>query len=290
MQRLIYILLYPIIWLLSVMPLWVLHIKSSVLFVLAYYIIGYRRKVVKANIALALPEKSPEEQKKIAREFYRHLCDLIFESIKVLTISEKTMAKRFTYTNPELITRYQQKGQSMLIMCGHYGNWEWSGILGRQFDFKGYGVYKKLDNPYFDRLIKKLRGRFGAEVVPNTKIVPTLFRAKQREEFCISLILSDQTPRPGNFKHRDTFMDIDVPMFTGTEDLAKKLGFAPIFLKIVKVGRSRYQATLVPLAENAQNLPDYQITRLFYDQLEAQIRQAPSYYLWSHKRWKHRKA
>ena len=178
----------------------------------------------------------------------------------------------------------------MLILCGHYANWEWSGILGRYTDFKAYGVYKRLDNPYFDRLVKKLRGRFGAEVVSNKKIVPTLFRAKQRGEFCASLILSDQTPKPGNFKHRDTFMDIDVPMFTGTEDLAKKLDMAPVFLKIEKTGRSRYQATMVPLTENATALPDYQLTRLFYDQLEAQIRKDAPYYLWSHKRWKHRKA
>lgn len=289
MQRLIYILLYPFIWLLSIMPFWVLHIKSTALFVLAYYVIGYRRKVVRENIALALPERSEEEQRKIAKDFYRHLCDLVFESIKVLTISDGSLKKRFHYTNPELVEQYKQKGQPILMMCGHYGNWEWSSILGRITEFKGYGVYKKLDNPYFDRLVKKLRGRFGAEVVSNKKIVPTLFRAKQRNEFCISLILSDQTPRPGNFKHRDTFMGVDVPMFTGTEELAKKLGYAPVYLKMEKVGRSRYQATMVPLSENAESLPDYQLTRLFYDQLEAQIRKDPPFYLWSHKRWKHRR-
>lgn len=288
MQRLLYILLFPFIWLVSIMPFWVLHLKSTWLFIWAYYIIGYRKKVVRSNIALALPDRSESEQKQIARDFYKHLCDQVFESIKLLTISEKELKRRFEYTNPELIQSYKQKGQSVLLMCGHYGNWEWSGILGKTSDFKGYGVYKKLDNPYFDRLVRKLRGRFGAEVIPNTKIVPALFRDKKNGRFSTSLILSDQTPKMGHFKHRDTFMGIDVPMFTGTEELAKKLNFATVYLQITKVGRSRYKATLVPLSDDSSSLPDYRLTRMFYDALEGQIQKEPAYYLWSHKRWKHR--
>lgn len=289
MQRLLYILAYPLLWLLSKLPMGILYLKSSALYILVYYIVGYRKKVVKENLALVFPEKTQNERDRIAKNFFKHLCDVIFETIKAFTISEKEIRKRFVVTNAEILDGYYERDRSILLMAGHYGNWEWSGILNKLMKHQAHAVYKPLDNEQFDALIKKTREHFGGVIVSNKKIVTILFRKWKKGIKTLTYILSDQTPKMGAFKHRDTFLGIDVPMFTGTEELAKKLDFAVMYLKVEKVKRGYYTATFVPLVDNPKEYPDFQITRIFFDALEDQIRQKPEYYLWSHKRWKLRK-
>ncbi|RFN57953.1 lysophospholipid acyltransferase family protein [Marixanthomonas ophiurae] len=288
MQRLLYYLLYPILWLVSILPMWLLYIKSSALYIITYYIIGYRKKVVKNNLNLVFPDHSPEEINRIAKGFYKHLCDIIFETIKSLTISEKEIRKRFQFENIEMLQQLYEKDKSFLLMCGHYASWEWSFILPSHINHKSYAVYKKLDNPYFDTLVKNIRGRFGAETITNKKIVPLLFRNSKKNINSAALILSDQSPKKNAYKHRDTFMGIDVPVFTGTEELAKRLDFAAVYLKIKKVKRGYYKASFELLAENPKEYPGFEITRMFLTEIENQIKEQPEFYLWSHKRWKHR--
>ena len=288
MQRLLYILVYPILWLLSKLPMRVLYIISTALFFLNYYIIGYRKKVVNENLALVFPEKTKEERDLITKEFFKHLSDLIVETVKSFTISEKEIRKRFVVTNTQILDSYYQDGQSILLMAGHYGNWEWTGILNKLMQHKAHAVYKPMENKQFDDLVKKTREHFGGTIVSNKKIVSVLFRKHKMGEKTLTYILSDQTPKMGSFKYHDTFLGIDVPMFTGTEELAKRLDFAVLYLKVEKVRRGYYQATFVPLTDNPNGYPDFQITRMFFDALETQIREKPEYYLWSHKRWKHR--
>lgn len=288
MHRLLYILLYPAIWLTSILPLHILYLKSSALYFLGYYIIGYRKKVVKDNLKLVFPEKSSEEINRIAKTFYKHLCDIIFETVKSLTISEKEIRKRFVFKNLDVIENLYLKDKNILLMCGHYASWEWSGILSKQMSYKGFAVYKKLDNPYFDKLVRKIRGRFGASIITNKQIAKTLYRNFKAGEKTLTLILSDQTPKAWAFKDRQLFMGIDVPVFTGTEELAKMLDFAAVYLKIEKVKRGYYEASFVTLAENPKEYQDFEITRLFLNEVEKQIKENPPYYLWSHKRWKHR--
>jgi KDO2-lipid IV(A) lauroyltransferase len=242
--------------------------------------------VVSGNLKLVFPEKSDTERRRIQRKFYQHLCDIIFETIKSLTISEKEISKRFVYQNLKLLDDLYKKDRSILLMCGHYASWEWSGILARQMDYKGLAVYKKLDNKSFDRLVKKIRSRFGASIISNKKVVPLLYRLSKEHTKSLTLILADQTPKLGAFKHRDLFMGIDVPVFTGSEELAKKLGFSAVYLNVTKVKRGYYAARFELLAEDPTLYSDFEITRKFLDCIERQINKAPEYYLWSHKRWK----
>lgn len=286
MQRLVYLIIYPLLWITSILPMGLLYIKSDILSFLIYHVVGYRKKVVLANLKLVFPEKTDKERRMIARKFYRHLCNIIFESIKSLTISEKEITRRFKFENLELIEDLYRKDKSVLLLCGHYSSWEWSGILGKQMEYKGLAVYKQLRNESLDRLLKKIRGRYGGEIVSNRKIVSLLFRLAKENIKSLTLILADQTPKPGAFKHRDTFMGIDVPVFTGSEEIAKKLDFASVYLKVEKVKRGYYSASFVLLAENPNEYEDYQITRMFLDEIEKQIKNVPEYYLWSHKRWK----
>ncbi len=289
MQRLFYNIAYPIFWLLSKLPMRLLYLLSSVLFIIVYYIIGYRKKVVKTNLSLAFPEKSQAERDIITKDFFVHLCDIIVETLKALTISEKDVLQRFVVTNPEILEPYYNNDRSVLIMAGHYCNWEWSGILNKVLIYNAHAVYKPLRNKEFDALIKKTRERFGGTIVSNKHIVPALFRKWKKGEKTLTYILSDQSPKQDSYKHRDTFMGIDVPVFTGTEELAKKFDFSVLYVQVNKVRRGYYAATFVPIAENPKEYEDFQITRMFLDLLENQIKEKPEYYLWSHKRWKLRK-
>lgn len=288
MQRLLYILVYPLWWGISILPMPILYILSDIIFFLSFYVLGYRRKVVKQNLALALPEKTNEERKQIAKDFYLHLSDILVETVKSLTISEKEINRRFKFENLEVLEDLYKQDKSILLMCGHYASWEWSGILSKHTSYEALGVYKQLKNPNFDRLVKKIRGKFGGEIVTNKQIVTKLFRMHRDKQKSLTLILSDQTPKLSDYKHVDTFMGIRVPVFVGTEELAKKLGQIPVYFHVEKVKRGYYSAKFIPLTMEPKTIPDYQITRMFLDEIEKQIRKAPAYYLWSHKRWKHK--
>lgn len=288
MQRLLYILVYPIWWGISILPMPILYILSDIFFFLSYYVIGYRRKVVKENLALTLPDKSDKERKQIAKEFYVHLCDILVETVKSLTISEKEISRRFKFENPELLQELYNQDKSVLLMCGHYASWEWSGILTKHMPYKGIAVYKQLRNPNFDRLVKKIRGKFGAEIISNKQIVTKLFRMHRDNQKSLTLILSDQTPKLTDYKHVDTFMGVRVPVFVGSEELVKRLGHIPVYLHVEKVKRGHYSARFIPLTMEPKKIPDYGITRMFLDEIEKQIYKEPAFYLWSHKRWKHR--
>lgn len=288
MQRLLYIFSYAPLWLLSKLPMRVLYGLSDLIFVLLFYVLGYRKKVVLENLQLVFPEKTIEEQKRIRKDFFKHLCDILVETIKGFTISEEEIKKRFKLTNAEILNDYYVRDRSILLMAGHYGNWEWTGILNKFFPHQGLAVYKPLKNRNFDALVKKTRGHFGAEIVSNKRIVTTLFRMYKKNIKTLTYILSDQSPKINDFKYRDTFLGVDVPMFTGTEELAKKLDFAVIFLRVDKIKRGYYSATLIPITDTPRAYKDFDITREFFTLLENQIKEKPALYLWSHKRWKHR--
>ncbi|EDM43430.1 putative lipd A biosynthesis related exported protein [unidentified eubacterium SCB49] len=288
MQKIIYYIIYPLFWLLSLLPLSVLYVFSDIFYLIAYRLIGYRKKVVRANIAMAFPKKNEVERKTIEREFYHHLCDIVVESIKSISISETEINNRFKILNMEVLNDLYAKDKSVLLLCGHYASWEWSGIINKWMPYKGYAVYKPLRNKKINDLVRDLRGKYGGDIVSNKKIVPILFRNKRDAVKSLTLFLSDQSPKKSNARHADTFMGIKVPVFTGAEELSKKLDTAVVYLKIEKKKRGYYEASFKTLAENTGHIPDYQVTRMFLNEVENQIHEAPAYYLWSHKRWKHK--
>ena len=288
MQRLFYYMIYGVLWAMSLLPMPILYFKANCLRYILQYVIGYRKQVIEDNLTLVFPEKTEAERTKIKKQYYLHLCDLVVETIKSITISEKELKKRFVVQNLEIVDDYYRNKKSLLIYCSHYANWEWASILSTQIPFKGLGVYKTLRIDFFDTLIRNIRGRFGATIVSNKKIIPALFRSVRKGEQTVTLILADQTPKRSKIKFTDTFMGIEVPIFTGSEEIAKRLDFAVAYLKVMKIKRGYYKATVVPLTQNPKETEDYAITKAFIKEIEKQIEEAPQYYLWSHKRWKHR--
>lgn len=288
MQFIAYILIYPFLWLISILPFPLLYAFSDGLFILVYHLIGYRKKTVKANLNLVFPEKSEKEVNVITRKFYHHLCDMIVESIKSMTISEVQMKKRFTFTNVELVRELGEKNRSIVLMCAHYASWEWIFILQKYVDHKGFGIYKRLHNKYFDAMVKRIRARYDSHLITTKETIPTLIDSKNKGELSMSGFASDQSPKHDKAFHWNDFMGIKVPIHTGAEMLAKKLDMSVVFFKVKKLKRGFYETSFETIAENPNDFQNYGITDLFIKLVEEQIIEAPEYYLWTHKRWKHR--
>lgn len=288
MQRLVYIIVFPIIWFLSKLPMGVLYFISDVLFLLIFHLIGYRRKVVRENLELVFPNKSKVEIKEISRKFYHHLCDMVLESIKTFSISEKELNQRFTFTNVEEIHKIEAQKKSIVLMGGHYASWEWSFILQRHINHKGYAVYKRIENKYFDRLIKGIRAKYDTQLITTKETVYKMGASKIRGELTINGFLADQTAKHWKTKHWQEFLGVKVPVLTGAEMLAKRLDMAVVFIGTKRVKRGYYSTTFKTIALNPKEHADFEITDTFLRLLEELIHEDPAYYLWTHKRWKYK--
>lgn len=289
MQFLLYILVYPILWLISILPFPLFYLFSDCICFLVYRVIGYRKKTVRANIALTLPHLTTQEQRKIERKFYSHMCDLFLEMIKTLTITKSEIQKRFQFTNLELFHEYELKNKSIILFYAHYASYEWSIALGTHINIKGFGIYKKIQNKYFDNLVKKIRSRFDAVLIDTKKTVKEVVENEEKGIKGVYGFISDQNPKPNKAQLWDKFMGYTVPIHTGGEMLARKLDMNVLYMKIEKVKRGHYLATFIPLSDNIQNEPEFEVSRKFIKEVEKQIYEAPEFYLWTHKRWKHKK-
>jgi KDO2-lipid IV(A) lauroyltransferase len=289
MQFLVFILTFPFLWVISILPFRIFYWFSDFIYVIVYYIIGYRKKTVKENLALALPHLSDKERLAIEKKSYHHLCDMFLEMIKTMTISADEMNKRFVITNIELVKEFENKNKSTVLLASHYASWEWLLSFNAKTNFKGIGVYKKIANKYFDKLIRDIRSKYNAELVETKKAIPLMAENQKNGILSMYGLASDQSPKLNRAFHWDKFMGVEVPVHTGAEMLAKKYDLTVLFVKVKKVKRGFYEATFVPITDNPRSIPDFEITNTFLREVEKQILEAPEYYFWTHKRWKHRR-
>nr|WP_314835178.1 lysophospholipid acyltransferase family protein [uncultured Flavobacterium sp.] len=289
MQFLVFIIAFPFLWIISILPFRLFYWFSDFVYLILYYIIGYRKKTVRENLALAFPNLSAKERLVIEKKSYHHLCDMFLEMIKTMTISPEEMNKRFVITNLEVVKEYEKKGKSTILLASHYASWEWLLSLNEKTLFRGIGVYKKIANKYFDKLIRDIRSKYKAELVETKRAIPLI--AENQEKGILSMygLASDQSPKLNRAFHWDKFMGVEVPVHTGAEMLAKRYDLNVLFVKVKKVKRGFYEATFVPITDNPKSIPDFEITNVFLREVEKQILEAPEYYFWTHKRWKHKR-
>ena len=290
MQLLAYILAYPIIWFISIQPFPVLYFMSDMTYLLLYRLIGYRKKTVRQNLKLALPHLNDNELKRVEKRFYHHFCDSFFEMTKTLSITDKQIRERFTFTNIELAHEYETKGKSVVVLIGHYASYEWLLSMSLYFNtYKGFGIYKAIRNKYFNELAKKIRRKFKAQLIGTKSTIPVM-RQNEREGIKgFYGFISDQSPKRQSIIYYGNFFGVETPMQVGGEILAKKLDMNVMFARVEKTGRGYYQCTFVPLPGNPKDYPNFEVTDWFMNLLEQQIRETPEDYLWTHKRFKHRK-
>lgn len=291
MQRLVYWLVYPVLWLISKLPFWLFYKVSDLIFVLVYYVIGYRRKTVTNNLRLVFPEKSPEEIKTISKKSYQHMCDMFLEMVKSISISNEELKERYRFQNREVLEKIMPSNRSMILMCGHYASYEWVNALQLYgYDYKGFGIYKRIKNIYFNKMAQDIRGRFGGELITTSEATKKISQYQKEGIKGVYASVADQSPKMDRAKYWTEFLGTRVPVFTGTEKLAVTLDMPIFYLHVEKPSRGHYEATFIEISSEPKEEPPFVITNFYLTELEKQIKNAPEFYLWTHKRWKHKDA
>jgi len=289
MIKLLSYIIYGLARLLSYLPLSVLYIISDFVFLFVYYIFGYRKKIVTTNLKNAFPEKSDKEIYTIRKEFYHHFCDTFIETIKLWTISEEEIKKRCKFMNPDLFDQYANNEKSIVAILGHYGNWEWMTSYSAWKNYKFLPIYKPLHNKVFDKMYIQIREHFGAETLQKNDTLRTMLTYKNQKEFTVTAFIGDQTPNERNIHYWTKFLNQDTPILQGTERIAKKLDQQVVYIRMKKVKRGYYEVEFIPLFDNPKKTAEFEITEKHTRVLEEIIKNDPAYWLWSHRRWKHKR-
>jgi len=288
MKLIIYLVVYPIIWILSILPFRILYIFSDFIFLILYYVIGYRKEVVLYNLRLTFPEKEEKEIQEICRKFYHHFVDVFIEMLKTFTVSKEEVHKRYTFTNIDFFNDLKKNGKSVILMGPHYANWEWIMSLDSFADYKGYAAFTKINNPYFNKKVLKSRAKFGTHMVQTSRIISAMYKNKKNNIFAAYGLLSDQSPQLSKTFYWKEFFGIKVPVHTGAEMLAKRFDMNVVFIDTKKIKRGYYETTFNLISDDPKNAPNYELTDTFLKMVEDKVRKEPDYYLWTHKRFKHK--
>jgi KDO2-lipid IV(A) lauroyltransferase len=288
MNTINYILYYLLILPISVLPFRILYILSDILFFFLYYVTGYRKKVVIKNLTNSFPDLSAKELNAIAKNFYHHLCDLVVESLKIFTISSKQGHQRMKILNPEFINSYYEKGQSIIMAGGHLNNWElFAVVIDEDIKHKSIAIYQPLVNKFFDSKMRKSRSRYGLRMI-STKIVKKVFE-EEKQNITATIFASDQSPSNPNNAYWLKFLNQDTGVLFGVEKYAREYNYPVVYGKINKIKRGHYTYEFAEVTNDPSSEPYGKITETFTKMLERDIVANPSFWLWSHKRWKHKK-
>jgi KDO2-lipid IV(A) lauroyltransferase len=289
--RLTEVVSYPVlglIYVLSILPMTVLYLLSDSLYVLLYQIIGYRKMVTRSNLKNTFPEKSDLELEKIETQFYRHFCDIIAETIKSFTISKSSLKKRMKLLNPEVLEILYQKKISLIAVTGHYGNWEWAALsLPLQSSYLPQGIYLPIKNKVFNNCMIQSRSRFGLNLISTALLVEKLEDSKNN--LTITGFIADQSPSNPNKAYWMNFLNQETAVSFGTEKYAREYNLGVAFGKINKIKRGFYTLEYCVVAEDPGKMAPGKITQDYSKLLERTIFEQPQFWLWTHKRWKHKR-
>lgn len=279
-----YVLVIPI----SHLPYRVLYFVSNIVYLFTYYIIGYRKKVVRKNLTNSFPHLSHAELLSIEKKFYKHFADFLVESAKSVSISDKAIKERCALINPEILHKYFDEGKSVIVLCGHYNNWEYYAVgIAQQMKHTTIAAYKPLKNKFFDDVILKSRQRFGMKMM-SMREIPRYFANNKMEQPTLSIMVNDQSPSNPKTAYWNTFLNQDTGWMKGAEKLAAKYDQAVLFGCIRKKKRGFYEVTFYPISDNVKQEKDGFVLDKHAEYLEMVINEHPEYWLWSHKRWKHK--
>jgi len=287
---LLYYLVLIKVWFISYLPFRVIYWLSDLTCFILKDVLKYRRAVILQNLNNAYPDLDEESISKIAAGFYRNMSDVMLETIKGYRISRQQLKERCKIKNPELLERYHREGKSVLMVFGHFCNWEWSFMsVAVQTPQETCAVYKPLSNKHFDRLFLKIRSRFVTRMLPMKSSARTILKHKSENKPLISGLLADQSPTKSESDYWVNFLNQETLVYLGVEKLAKKTNNEVVFIRINRVSRGKYELELVPILENQGSESPHSITDAHVKELEDLIQSNPANWLWSHKRWKHKR-
>jgi len=276
---------YLFVWPLSHLPLWILYRFSDLLYLLLISVVPYRRKVIDSNLRNSFPEKSEREIKQLRRKFYRHFSDIVIEGVKNLSISKKELLSRISVVNPELMDRLYQQNKSLLLVSGHYNNWEWM-ITAQSmlFQHKAMGIGMPMSSKFWDKKVTTQRERFGMNVIHSANYREEI-EARTNEAIAI-LTLADQSPGDSRKSYWMNFLNRPTAVLFGAEQMANEYDLAVVFFAIHKIKRGVYSIELKLITDEPRKLSWGEITKTHTRLLEENIRRNPEQWIWSHKRWK----
>lgn len=290
-EKIQYALLYSWVKVHALLPMRALYVLSDILYIIIYRIAGYRLKVVRRNMKASFPDKTEVELRKLERDFYHHFADYIVETIKLAHISLEEVQRRAHILNPELVDQLMDKGHTcFVLLLGHFGNWEWFTASTSFFEnAQMHQIYRPLNNKAFDRLFIYLRTRFGAYSIKKNDTIRDIVRLKQDKTRSVAVFLADQTPSKANLHYWTQFLGQDTAILTGPERIARKLNLPVIYMDVRRVKRGYYTVETKLIAENPKEMPELWITEQYARLMEQTILRNPSYWLWTHKRWKYQR-
>lgn len=279
-----YYIVYGLLYLVSLLPFFVLYAISDFFAFLLHRVIKYRRAVVLNNLAIAFPEKSETERKVIMKKFYQYFTDTMIESLKFISISKKQFLKR-SAGSFDLLNDLIDKGYNINLMAGHQFNWEYANLLySKHLKIPFVGVYIPIKNKIFDKIFLDIRSRYGTVLISAPD-----FKNKMHEVFKDRFVLAlaaDQNPGSPFSGYWMNFFNHPVPFVTGPEKGAIKNNAAVVYVAFKKVKRGYYQFNTILLSEQSSNTSVGELTGLYREVLEKTIKEDPANYLWSHRRFK----
>lgn len=283
-----YYIALPFIYGIALLPFPLLYLFSDLLHLVLYRLIGYRTDVVLTNLRNSFPEKSEAEIRAIASRFYSWFCDLTLETLKTLTISPATVRQRVTFDGVDLLRDFARREQSIILVLGHFGNWE---LAGARYSLEKdipqlYVIYHPLHNKHFDQLMIRMRTRLGTKLYTMMETSRAMMR--DRPLITATAFIADQTPSPER-AYWMTFLNQDTPVFFGTEALSRKLGYPVVYISITRPRRGHYHMRAETLVEHPKDTPEGNITEKHTRRLERDIQDHPDLWLWTHRRWKHKR-
>lgn len=282
-----YNLIIGLLTIIACLPFRVLYLLSDLMFVILYFIIRYRRKVVDKNLHMVFKDKDECYIKAVERKFYRHMCDCIVETVKLLHISDNEIEKRVIVTNGEYIDQITENGKSVVLMLGHYGNWEWVQVIAKHFnnmEVTGQ-IYEPLHNKTMDKVMLKIRSRFGLTCIPQKNAIRTILHTVNSNKKFIIGFISDQRPRGTNLHNWTNFLGIETAYLNGGESIYEHVEAEMVYLDVEKQKRGHYKMTFKAITPPTNDIKPNKYTREYLNMLEENILKAPEYWLWSHNRW-----
>jgi len=273
----------------SYLPIRVLYVLFYPFYLFIHYIIRYRKAITIENLLLSFPEKSLSEIYLLYKLFHKHLADIGAEMVKMLSISKKSVEKRYKCINPEIVNQFYRQRKSVILISSHYNNWEWMVLrLDEMFLHHGIGVGKANTNKTFEKWINKRRTRFGTEVIFADKIRETFENYNSQNRLCAYMMLGDQSPNNLKKSHITTFLNQESCMIYGPEYFGKKYDLPVIYYEVIKTKRGFYEVHLELITEKPIETANGEIIEKYVQLLEKTIKKAPQFWLWSHRRWKNR--
>ncbi len=282
---LIVIFLYPI----ALLPFCCLSVLARFLFFIAYWVLGYRKQVVLTNLRNAFSGKSEKEIKQLAKNFYKSFTDVLIEYLAYWTMSTGKLKKHVKINNTELLQKYYDENRHIIFVIGHFNNWEWYNILPAYTGHNVLGLVKPIKSKNFEKLITKIRHRHGMDVILKRDTLKTILKRMQNNIMTLTIFAGDQIPTKNEINFWTTFLNQETPVFLGAEKIAKKINGVVIYAEMLRTKRHYYEVNLQIITDKPQEEPDYYITLKHTQLLEQSILKQPEGWLWSHRRWKHKR-